>query len=65
MARKFELYREAGVREYWVVSTEPKTLVTYRFHEGEIITHAFGRADTAGAGIFPGLEIPLDPVFAE
>jgi Uma2 family endonuclease len=65
MARKFDLYREAGVREYWVVSTEPKTLVTYRFQQGEIITHAFGRADIAKAGIFPGLEILLEPVFAE
>jgi Uma2 family endonuclease len=65
MARKFDLYRAAGVREYWVVSTEPKTLVTYCFREGEIITRAFGSADTAAAGIFPGLAIPLEPVFAE
>jgi Uma2 family endonuclease len=65
MARKFDLYRAAGVREYWVVSTEPKTLVTYCFHQGEIITHAFGHADIAKAGIFPDLEIPLEPVFAE
>jgi Uma2 family endonuclease len=65
MARKFALYPEAGVREYWVVSPEPKTLLTYRFRGAEIITRAFGRADTAAAGIFPGLEIPLEQVFAE
>jgi Uma2 family endonuclease len=65
MVRKFDLYREAGVREYWVLSTEPKTLITYCFHQGEIITRVFGRADTVETGIFPGLEIPLEPVFAE
>jgi Uma2 family endonuclease len=65
MARKFDLYRRAGIQEYWVVSTEPKTLISYRFQGEKIVTRAFGSADTAAAGIFPGLEIPLEPVFAE
>jgi Uma2 family endonuclease len=65
MSRKFNLYRNAGVREYWVVSPEEKSLLVHSFDKGQISTRAYYSADTVQVGIFPGLEIPLEPVFAE
>jgi Uma2 family endonuclease len=65
MARKFELYRAAGVREYWLLDGEEKALLAYRFEKGQVVTRSFTGGDTAPADIFPGLEISLDTVFAE
>ena len=65
MARKFRLYREAGVREYWVLDPESKTLLAHRFERGQILTRFYQEKDTAPVDILPGLAIALEPVFAE
>ncbi|MDR3247918.1 MAG: Uma2 family endonuclease [Treponema sp.] len=65
MARKFDLYRRAGVREYWVVNSAPQGLLAYRFLDGRILTQAYGPADITEAGIFPGLVISLESIFAK
>ena len=65
MARKFELYRAAGVREYWLLDGKEKALLAYRFNEGQLITRSYDGGGTAPVDIFPGLEIALDAVFAE
>jgi Uma2 family endonuclease len=65
MSRKFSLYRDAGVREYWVVYPEEKSLVVHSFSNGQISSRAYNSPDIVQVGIFPGLEIPLEPVFAE
>ncbi|GHV67269.1 hypothetical protein AGMMS49928_03940 [Spirochaetia bacterium] len=65
MERKFELYQEAGVREYWVLDPEHKTLHTYRFQGEKVTSHSYRVTDTAPVGIFSDLEIALEPVFAE
>jgi Uma2 family endonuclease len=65
MSRKFNLYRNAGVREYWVVSPEEKSLLVHSFSNGQTSTRTYYSTDTVQVGIFPGLEIPLEPVFAE
>jgi Uma2 family endonuclease len=65
MARKFELYRRAGVREYWVVNPEDRSVQAYRFYADHIKPHTYGVKDAARTDILPGLEIPLEPVFAE
>jgi Uma2 family endonuclease len=65
MARKFELYRRAGVQEYWIVIPEDKSIQTYRFYEDRIKPGVYQKQDTLSAGLFPGLAIPLEPVFAE
>jgi Uma2 family endonuclease len=65
MERKFEIYRQAGVREYWVLEPEYKCLHAYRFENGQIFTHSYSSKDTAPVEIFPGLSIAMEPVFAE
>jgi Uma2 family endonuclease len=65
MEQKFQLYREAGVREYWVLDPEHKTLNTYFFSKEAILPHSYKAADTAKVGIFDDLSIDLSAVFAE
>ena len=65
MGRKFRLYREAGVKEYWVVSPKEKTLETFRFDGNIIHFRSYTAADKAEVGIFPGFAVDLEPVFAE
>jgi Uma2 family endonuclease len=65
MQRKFKLYRQAGVREYWVLDPESKSLHTHLFEEDRIISRFYGDKETAPVEILPGLEIALGPVFAE
>jgi Uma2 family endonuclease len=64
MERKFELYRVAGVRDYWVIDPEHKTLYTYRFQSGQILPQSYNASASAPVGIFPDLTIALEPVFA-
>jgi Uma2 family endonuclease len=63
--RKFNLYREAGVREYWELDPESKTLHTHYFKDSTILSHFYRSSDTVKPAIFQDLEIALEPVFAE
>jgi hypothetical protein len=65
MQRKFKLYRQAGVREYWVLDPESQSLHTHLFEEGRILSRFYGDKEIAPVEILPGLEIDLEPVFAE
>jgi Uma2 family endonuclease len=65
MERKFDLYRVAGVREYWVVAPEEKILHVHRFRKDGMDTLVYGENDSALSGVLPGLKIPLKAVFAE
>jgi Uma2 family endonuclease len=78
MERKFELYRAAGVREYWVLDPQEKALYAYRFEDGstgdgaiegdtieDIHARVYRAPGSAPVGIFPGLEIDLESVFEE
>ena len=52
--RKVKLYREAGVREYWIVDAQKETVTVYDFgHSKEAVAYAF--TDQIKAGIFEEL----------
>ncbi|MDR1420980.1 MAG: Uma2 family endonuclease [Treponema sp.] len=66
MERKFDLYRTAGIREYWVVAPEEKIIHVHRFREdGGVKTAAYGIDGAAASDILQGFEIPLKTVFSE
>ena len=64
---KFERYERAGVREYWVVEPEGKTVQIFMLgldgRYGRPRVHVAG--DLTKVGILPDLEIDLGSVFAE
>ena len=65
MERKFQLYRQAGIREYWVVDSENNRLTVYRFQDRTILADTYGNADTVPVTTLPGLNVLLEEVFAE
>jgi Uma2 family endonuclease len=65
MQHKFNLYRIAGVREYWVLDNEYKTLTVYLFDGENVISRIYGGKDTAPVGVLDGLSIELALVFRE
>jgi len=64
MTEKLQLYKEAGVREYWVLNPKNKTLEAHFFEGGKKDGVYYGAADAFRMGIFPDLEIDLGAVFA-
>ena len=65
MQQKFTLYREAGVREYWIIDPEHKTLHVNLLNNGTIFSKTYNASGSAPAEIFPDLSVDLGPVFAE
>jgi Uma2 family endonuclease len=65
MQRKYLLYREAGVKEYWIIDPENKTLTTHLFSEKPSPSSLYKENDTVKMSIFNDLEIELKHVFAE
>jgi Uma2 family endonuclease len=64
MQRKFDVYREAGVAEYWILESVNKTLTVYQFEGEKVITHKYGERDVVPSAILQGLSIELVSVFA-
>ena len=63
--RKFQQYQKAGVREYWIVDPESKT-VSVHVHNGvKYVTDAYGDEDKAPVHVLEGFEIDLSSVFAD
>jgi len=65
MQRKFNVYRDAGVREYWVLDGEKKALTVYLFEGEQFISRTYGEKDKVPVAVLNGLSIELEPVFAE
>ena len=63
--RKFQQYQKAGVREYWIVNPEIKTLSAYTLQNGEYIASVYGDEDTAPVRVLEGCEIDLSLVFED
>ena len=67
MERKLKLYRQAQVREYWVVDPVNKGLTVYFLQDGTDRTingKTYGSADIVPVTVLPGLEINLEQIFA-
>jgi Uma2 family endonuclease len=64
MMRKHDLYRESGVKEFWVIDPERKQVLMYRLVDGKYVLQNFGGKDTVKSEALPGLEISLEALFA-
>jgi Uma2 family endonuclease len=58
---KFNKYREAGVREYWIADPEERAVFAYVLKNGEYAATVY--EDTASVTVLPGCEIDLASVF--
>ena len=62
---KFNAYKKAGIREYWVVDPETKTLAVHILKDDDYITHAYLDEETAAVHVLDGCTINLPEVFEE
>ena len=62
---KYNLYRDSGVREYWIVDPETQTVSVNVLENNTYIGYAYGDTETAPVNILPGCTINLQEVFAE
>ena len=65
MQLKLQLYREAGVIEYWVIDPENSTLMVYLLQGDIIFTKIYKKTDTVAVKVLPGLNIELEQIFIE
>jgi len=60
---KFNKYLQAGVREYWIVDPDTKTISVHILRDGEYLTRVYTDADTAPVHVLEGCVINLTEVF--
>ena len=65
MREKYEVYEEAGVKEYWLVNPWDKIVLIYVLNDAGIFIglQPLTEEQTLGSSLFPGLKIPLKEVF--
>jgi Uma2 family endonuclease len=59
---KFNKYMEAGVREYWVVEPEIKTITVHVLRDGKYTTDVYGDGNVP-VSVLNGCEIDLNTIF--
>jgi len=62
---KFNTYLESGIREYWVLDPETKTLAVHLLKDNEYVTHAYSDEDTVPVHVLDGCDINLSEIFEE
>ena len=63
---KRERYAQGGVKEYWIVDDETKSVEVLQLRGGKYEPAGyFELADTIASPILPGLALPVREVFAE
>ena len=63
MERKFKLYREAKVKEYWVVDPEKKIVTAFRLIGKIYAAETYDETDKAPIQVLDGFQIDLSLVF--
>jgi len=62
---KLRKYQKAGVREYWIVDPESKSVQVFILENGHYVSIAYDDTEKAPVSVLEGLEIDLQAVFAE
>lgn len=63
---KYEVYETYGVKEYWVVHPDERTLLIYTLESGKYLpSRLFTFGDRVRSMALPGFELDLNEVFGE
>jgi len=62
---KFNKYQSAGVREYWIVDIDSRTVQVHILENGRYFTTSYGEADKIAVHALDGCEISLSAVFID
>ncbi|PQJ10700.1 hypothetical protein CJD36_012060 [Flavipsychrobacter stenotrophus] len=61
---KYEVYQEAGVREYWVIFPTEKTLMIYTLSDGKFAASRFYvTGDRVSSGVLEGFSFDVNEIF--
>jgi Uma2 family endonuclease len=61
---KFALYAEIGVREYWIVDPDERTVEVFSLQEGRYALRGrFGPDETLRSDLLPGFEVAVGDLF--
>jgi Uma2 family endonuclease len=64
MGIKHDMYREAGVTEYWIVDPDEQSVrVYFRKENTDFSISKYGRGDSVPVGVLDGFQIDLKDVF--
>ena len=62
---KLRKYQQAGVKEYWIVDPEIKSVIVLILENGQYITAAYDETEKIPVTVLKGCEINLQAIFAE
>lgn len=63
---KYELYEEAGVKEYWIIQPSEQTLIIYLLQNGKYQpSKLLSTSDKVKSSVLPDLELNLEEIFLE
>ena len=62
---KFQQYKKAGVREFWIVDPETKSVSAHILNNGEYTIRVYSGEDKAPVHVLEGCTIDLSEVFTE
>jgi Uma2 family endonuclease len=65
MLVKFRKYLQAGVREYWIVDPEEKTVHACILDGSQYRVSVYDEGRTVPVSVLPGCAIELESVFAD
>ena len=62
---KFNQYLRAGIKEYWIVDPDSRTVSVYILKNGEYVAHAYGNGEPIPVHVLKGCTIDMQEVFEE
>jgi Uma2 family endonuclease len=63
---KFALYAEVGVREYWIVAPDERTVEVFSLREGRYaLINRYGQDETLQSNLLPGFEVAVRDIFPQ
>ncbi|WP_114749709.1 Uma2 family endonuclease [Pleomorphovibrio marinus] len=66
LQNKYEVYEESGVKEYWVIHPNERTLLIYTLGNANYVpSKLFTFGDSVASTCIPGFELDLEDIFSD